>query len=508
MLMLGFFILAVACFSAVFNWRASLLIFVVVGLLQDPIRKLTPNAPVVFVGFVAVALAAACLGAAISRVRLTPAAIYGWKQDLGAPFTIFCVVLAIQSLVCYYRFQNIMLPAIGAIFYVAPIVAITFTHQLVLRIGSNGVMKWMWFYVACSLPWFIGIYLDATGVKLPVLGEVGVGQIIYDVGSPSKANAGFYRAAEIAAWHVATVSCFLFILLNGRKLSVFKSLCVVAVVLFLLYIGLATGRRKMLVQVVIFASVYFFLFAWFLKGRAKLATVTVVAGLLAFGIVLSSFGPDPGEQSFDRTNTSSSAQTSQFGAWKDRGLTVFESIPERFHQLAYIPVFSAVWDFGPLGSGLGAGAQGAQHFGGGVKIVGGTAEGGLGKLTLDLGLPGLAVAFWLGFTIARMIWRRLAALAKTSKPHASLAFGLVAFLAANVATFSVATQAYGDVWILLTLGTAIGVLLALPAVAARELGVLQPPPPTQFAAMADTAIPDSAPSYLAATQRSVGSSIR
>lgn len=470
MLTVGLTILALACMTAVFKWRWALIVCVIVGLLQDPLRKITPGSPVIYVGFVAIAFASAYIGAAIANVRLAPSVIHGWRQDVRTPFLLFIGILWIQSVVSYARFGNLMLPLIGATFYVAPILAVTFAYQLAIRIGSAGIGRWMWFYVLCSLVWFFSIYLEASGVRLPMLGEVGAGQIIYDVGGPTKANAGFYRAAEIAAWHVATASCFLFILLNGRKLSIPKTLLVTVVVLFLLYVGLATGRRKMLVQVVIFGSTYLFLYAWFLRGRAKLAVFAVLAGLVVFGAVLSAVAPDIGDVGYDPGDRSAQ-QTDQFEAWKERGLTVFSAIPERFSQLGLSPVWSAIWDFGLFGAGLGAGAQGAQHFGGGVRLVGGTSEGGLGKLTLDLGLPGLLVFLWLAATIVRMIWWRLGALAKVSRAYASVGFGFVGLLVANVATFSVATQAYGDVFVLLTLGTSVGILLALPVLAARDLGL-------------------------------------
>lgn len=470
MLIVGLIILALACLTAVFKWQWALLICVVVGLLQDPLRKITPGAPVIYVGFVMIAFAAAYVGAAAAHVRLNPSVIYGWRQDLRFPFVLFVVILSLQAVLCFARFGNLMLPAIGAAFYITPVVAVVFAHQLASRIGSQGIARWMWFYVACSLVWFVSVYAEATGIRAPILGEVGVGQIIYDVGSPSKANAGFYRAAEIAAWHVATVSCFLFILLNGRKMSVPRSLLVALVVLFLLYVGLATGRRKMLVQVVAFASTYVFLHAWFLRGKAKLAVLALVAGALLFGMVIVAVKPDAGD--FDApSRPEQTTSDDRLVAWKDRGLTVFTAVPQRFAQVGYQPVMSAVWDFGVFGAGLGAGAQGAQYFGGGVRLVGGTSEGGLGKITLDLGLPGLVVALWLIATVGRMIWTRLRALARVSRPHASVAFGFVGVLVANIATFSVATQAYGDIFILLTLGTCVGVLLALPAMAARDLGI-------------------------------------
>lgn len=464
-------LLGVTLISAL-RWRYAFLLCVVVALLQDPLRKITPGQPLYFNAFVGIVFAATFIGASMSGVRLGPNMIHGWRQDLNLPFLLFATLLAFQAIHSYVRWDNVYLPLIGSIFYVAPILAITFSHQLAVRIGTAGVMRWIWFYVICLVPWLIGIYLESSGIRSPVLGEVGVGQIIYNVGAPTKANAGFFRAAEVAAWHVATTSIFLFMALNGRRLSIPKTALVIVAVIFLVSVGLLTGRRKMLVQVVVFASVYFFLVSWFIRGRAKLAVVVALIGVVAFGTVLASFSPDPGEMSVDAV-LGPSANDTKFDAWQARGFSVFADIPDRFRSLGYLPVIDAVYRFGWWGGGLGAGAQGSQYFGGGMQKFGGATEGGLGKITLDVGVPGLVIFLWLLATFARLVWFRLKALSLASKKHANLAFGLVAFLISNLAAFSVATQVFGDVYILLTIGWSIGILLALPTVAASELGVVR-----------------------------------
>ena len=465
-----FALLAVTLISAL-KWRSALLLCVAVALLQDPLRKIAPGQPLYYNGFVGIVFAAAFIGASMSGVRLGPNMIHGWRQDLNVPFLLFLTLLAFQAIHSYVRWDNAYLPLIGAIFYLAPITAIVFSHQLAVRIGTAGIMRWMWFYVICLVPWLIGIYLESIGIRSSVLGEVGVGQIIYNVGDPTKATAGLFRAAEVAAWHVATTCIFLFMVLSGRKLSIPKTALVIVAVVFLVSVGLLTGRRKMLVQVVVFASAYFFLVSWFIRGRGKLAVVVALFGLAAFGTVLASFSPDPGEISVDAVSAPSASDT-KFDAWQARGLTVFSDIPDRFQMLGYRPVIDVVYKFGWWGAGLGAGGQGSQYFGGGMQKFGGAIEGGLGKIALDVGVPGVVIFFWLVATFARLVWFRLKALSLTSKKHANLAFGLVAFLISNLAAFSVATQVFGDVYILLTIGWSIGILLALPAIAARELGVV------------------------------------
>lgn len=466
-------LMLVAIAVVTLKWRTGLLVCVVVAMLQDPLRKLAPGKPVIYVGLVGIVFAAAWLGAWVSRVRLNPGVIHGWRRDLQLPFTLFCILLGVQSLHAIVRWGNPYLPAIGAIFYLAPIAAVIFAHQFAVRVGTRGVSLFMWLYVALALIWFLSIYLEFSGIKSPVLGEVGVGQIIYDQGLNVKANSGLFRAAEMAAWHVATASCFLFILVNGRKLSVPKMIGVALIVIFLVAIGTLTGRRKMLVQIVIFASTYLFLFAWFLKGKARLAMISIIAGIVSFALVLTVMGPDTGDKTFDAADKQL-GKTDQFEAWRNRGLGVFKDIPDRFVLLGYNPVVWAIDGFGWFGAGLGTASQGSQHFGGGAGKFGGAGEGGLGKVTMDLGVPGLVIFAWLAVTVVRLIWQRLFALSRASRPHATLAFGLVAFLVSNAAAFSIATQAFGDVFVLLTLGLCIGFVLAMPAVAAREIVVPVP----------------------------------
>ncbi|MFN3629340.1 MAG: hypothetical protein ACK4XK_04655 [Casimicrobiaceae bacterium] len=466
--------LALSALYTVFQWRNVYVLVVLVMLAQDPLRKLVPGQPVVFVGFVAVVFAAGWLGAWLNRVPLRPSVMAGWNRSLALPATLFLMVLAVQSIHSVARWENPMLPVLGGITYLAPLAAVVFAHQFAVRFGLNGIRRFFVLYVLLSIPWLLGIVAESSGQGWPILGEVGEGQIIYSFGLNKRAVAGFYRSAEVAAWHVGMVSCLLFMLINGRRLPVLKSLAVAAVVLFLLYVGTVTGRRKMLIYVAVFGVTYVILYANFLRGKARPAALAALAAVVGFGALLS-LGPDPGELAFDLPSSRFEQQDWTLGqrderaAWQARALTVFADIPERFRLLAYRPVAWAVEAHGWFGAGLGAGAQGAQHFGGGAAHFGGAAEGGLGKITLDLGIPGLVIFLWLALAIARELWGRLRALSVTSRPHAMLAFGLAGILVANVATFAVATQVFGDLFVLILIGSCLGFLIALPTLAWQAL---------------------------------------
>ena len=162
-----------------------------------------------------------------------------------------------------------------------------------------------------------------------------------------------------------------------------------------------------------------------------------------------------------------------YDVYVGRAKTVFEDIPSRVVELGIAPVKWAYDSFGFFGAGLGVGTQGTQYFGGGGAIAG-AAEGGLGKITLELGIPGLFVIAWLAISILRHLWQIMRAASEISPRIARLSYGLFGFLVANGAAFSVATQAYGDLFILLILAWTIGFLLAIPVLLERDVRAQQP----------------------------------
>ena len=81
---------------------------------------------------------------------------------------------------------------------------------------------------------------------------------------------------------------------------------------------------------------------------------------------------------------------------------------------------------------------------------------------------------WFAISLFRHLWRIMRAASRHSPRMARLSFGLFSFLVANVAAFSVATQAYGDLFILLILSWTLGFLLAVPVLLEREVRARQP----------------------------------
>jgi hypothetical protein len=293
---------------------------------------------------------------------------------------------------------------------------------------------------------------------------------IYDVGTVLKAYSGFFRSSEIAAWHAAAVSCFLFILLIGRKFSLPRIVLVLSMIGLLASLGMLTGRRKMLVEVVVFVSAYVFLVTWFQRRATRLAVTAAVAGVLGYVLVVGMMSPDVEESSTKRLSLDPNEKYQHYTV---RGTSVFEDIPKRFDDLGVQPVMWAINAYGWFGAGLGTGSQGVQHVADAASIDRGAAEGGLGKITMELGVPGLLMMLWLVIAFGRYIRKQLAVITRISPQHARIAYGLAAFLIANSAAFSVATQAFGDLFVLLIMGWTTGFLLAMPVLASRAVEARQ-----------------------------------
>ncbi len=468
MLEVAFGLLFLVALPAVANWRMGLTLCVLTAVMQDPLRKLTPNEPAYFVLFAGVTFAAAMLGATMAGKRLRPSAIRGWKSEMGKPFALYLMLVAVQAAHSLLRFDSPQITVIGLISYLAPIPAIVFAYQFAMRKGLAGLRAWMWVYALAAGAALSGVYLEYMEIDWEALGEVGQGLTIYDVGTVLKAYSGFFRSSEIAAWHTATMACFLFILLIGRRLTLPRILIALAVVGLLISLGMLTGRRKMLVVVTVFVCAYFFLVAWFQNRAARPALFAAAAGVLSYVAIVGMMAPDAGESDTRHLRLDPGERYEHYTA---RSQSVFEDVPKRFDDLGLQPVIWAVNGFGLFGAGLGTGSQGVQHVAASASINRGAAEGGLGKITMELGVPGLVLLAWLATAFYRYVRKLLVATTKLSRPHARLAYGMLAFLIANTASFLVATQAFGDVFVQLMMGWAVGFLLAMPVLAERDVEI-------------------------------------
>jgi hypothetical protein len=460
-------LLAVPVLWAMAQWRLALLLCLATAILQDPLRKLTPDQPVLFVVFVGVVFGAGCLGALARGIRFNPNVLFKRFPRLIMPLALLPLLLIVQAINSYLRSENLWVPALGLMTYVLPLFSIIFAYQLVFRQGEFRIDQFMKWYVVCISLVLLTIYLEYSGYDWPVLGQVGEKLIMYDrsTGAILFSYTGLLRASEISAWHAMTAACFVVLMTVLKRTTFTRLLTSVIVVVLLLGLGALTGRRKLVIEFGVFVSTYLILWLIFEKRAGKLAIVAVTTAAVGGYLFLGSVLREPVPTQFTET------AFADYSAYVGRTQSAFGDAPSRFVELGLAPVMWAYDSFGFLGAGLGMGTQGTQHFGGGAEAA---AEGGLGKITLELGIPGLFLMGW----VAILAFRHLFGIMRTASRHSlrigRLSFGLFSFLVANVAGFSVATQAYSDFFILLILSWTLGFLFAVPVLVEREVRAREP----------------------------------
>jgi hypothetical protein len=465
-------LLAFPVLWALAEWRLALLLCLATAILQDPLRKLVPDQPVVFVVFVAVVFGAACVGALARGNRWNLKSIIGQDRQLAIPLLILLLLIILQAFNSYLRFDNLSIPLIGLAAYFLPIPSIALAYQLVFRQGEFRINQFMKWYIVCITLVLTTVCLEFSGYDWPVLGQVGEKLLIYDatLGAYLLPSTGLFRASEIAAWHAATAACFVLIVTLLGGATVRRLLTGVIFAALLLGIGLLTGRRKIVIEFAVFVSTYFILWAMFEKRVGKLFLIA------ATGAAVVGYGWLAGLKEDVRRQVDLGSR--DYSVYVERSQSVFADAPSRFVELGLAPVMWAYDSFGLFGAGLGSGTQGARYVG---AETAGAAEGGLGKITLELGIPGLFVMGWVAISLLRHLWRIMRAASRHSPRMGRLSFGLFSFLVANLAAFSVATQAFGDFFILLILSWTLAFLLAVPVlvereVRARQLAIFEKPP--------------------------------
>ena len=360
------------------------------------------------------------------------------------------VIVAIQAVHALVRWGNPALPVLGLIFYFGPVVALLL--GIAVADKELQIRRFLINYIVIVAPAVLTVYLSpAYSEQWSVLREIGsfVGRelIIYDVGTALASYSGIFRAGEIAAWHAATVAVFT-IIVASRDHSLALRVGMGILVILMVGVILLTGRRKMLMALTIFLVIQWAVLAMFRRGGSRLLVTMLVLGIFgSFAFVLL----DP---------------ASEKGLYLQRGLSVFEEVGDRA-ATAIDLLLSAIYRSDGIGLGAGVAAQGAQHVGGMASAVGGAAEAGLGKLVLELGLVGGAVVVWLVMRLGFRLFQNLVLLSVLNDRLLYYSVSFMAFILANLATFLVATQVYGDYFVLTTIGLVAGMLFSVNLIAGQ-----------------------------------------
>ena len=301
------------------------------AILQDPLRKLTPDQPVFFVVFVGVVFAAACVGALVRGVPLNPTDIFERNRRIVMLMWLLLLLIIVQAINSFAHFGNPMITLVGLLTYLLPLPSIVFAYQLVVRAGEARIHQFMRSYLVLIMLALTTVYLEYAGYDWPVFGQVGGNLLIYDkyLNGILVPHSGIFRASEIAAWHAMTCACFIMLLVTLRRINFWTLSTAAILVALLLGIGILTGRRKIVIEVAVFASTYFILWLVFKKGVAKLGIALTIVGVIGFGWLFSQLGDRPAYMDQESLG---------YYRYVERTKTGFQDAPARFVELGIAPI--------------------------------------------------------------------------------------------------------------------------------------------------------------------------
>lgn len=452
-------LLLIACALCVANWRLGILICLVVGFLQDPLRKLITGEPVYLTALVGVPLFATLMGARLRKVNISFRPLHSWNSVLRRPLNLFILLVALQSVMTIFKTGSPTIAGIGMLSYLAPLPAILLGYQF--GRSERDLIRLIRVYLIMSVVMVAGVYLAYAGYDWQVLKSVGSGLVIFSqTAGKLDLFSGFLRSPEIAAWHGATAVCLLILLaLTVRGNSIFK-VGSGLLIMFLMGALLLTGRRKFLVEVVLFASIYLLMLITLRKTAIKSALISKSVIVLVVGLAIGSVSY--------LYIVNDVVDTTDIRPYYERGVSVGSDVPQRVSVMTVESFQWVIAQNGIFGSGAGTGSQGSQHFREGESIVGSAAEGGLAKVLAELGVPGLLLLMWLVVAFARYMWSVVSHVREVDPLLSKLGFGLVAFLMTNGFVYTIAHQVFGDPFVLIILGFLLGFVMAMPKILVRK----------------------------------------
>lgn len=437
MLMLAGILIGAACVVALFNWRWGVAAAILVGLLQDPLRKMIPGTP----GFLAMASAPVWLVIMISALYSRQLLIRKFLDcfpRMGRWTLWVLAYMAIPAVLSASYGQNTwMITLLGGFVYITMFLALVAGFRYPgPRRPAAGILS---FYAVAAAVMLIGGPLEAWGWsdRFAAIGTEALGHVwvTHRTGTAVHMLAGFFRGPDVMGWH-ATLVLMICAIMAFRTRGPARAAWIVLAVWGALNIWLC-GRRKMLSMIPVFLGCYLFLLFRFKDARrfvSILGTVLMIGGLGWY--LISSLFRDAGVEAFY--------------------LTAFTQAEAQIQHHGIDAVASTVKQAGFWGYGLGMSQQGIHHIAADKPEV--WQESGPGKLVAEFGVPGSVLILILGVVFARTAF----CVVQLSRKEDSfyITAGIFSMLVANLTSAVVSAQIFGDPFISLFLVFMAGLLLS------------------------------------------------
>jgi hypothetical protein len=415
---------ALGCIIAIGDWRHGVFAGVLLDVLRDPARKLSPDQPVVITLAGAAVWAFVAWRAWETEGKQVKAFVQAHPQLRTILYCLLFALLPAAGLSCAFYSRGYLLAAVGLLSYLGPLVGIGI--GFLFARSEEAVYQLLQFYVAVNVPALIGVPLEYLDLSIPGLGGIQHEWIRSRTGYEVDLIAGFYRSPDIMGLHAAHVVMFSAMLWLRKSRG--GNAGWIAAAIWAAFCLLLCGRRKMIGIPLVFFAVYLGQCAWRQARHGRrlftLAAFGLGAGVLAGFILL-----DP-EEIRDHTTYAS---------------TLFTEGPMRMNQLVVNSTIETLQRVGILGAGLGSGTQGRYYIGvTRVRNNQGWQEDGVSRLFLEFGIPGAMLVLFAGYLAVQMTVKAITFIPADDALQV-LQFGLVGVVAGNIASFIISHQQYsGD----------------------------------------------------------------
>jgi hypothetical protein len=440
--------LGAASAYALIDWRRGWMLVIFCGVLQDPVRKLTAGAPVM-VSFAVVALYFAIIFSARNEILRH---LSEFARRFGTVYTailafVFILLIAAMNGVLTYGLAMWKVPLLSLFTYCIPLLAALFGYTWLQR--EEWLYRYFRLFTAVTSIALVGSVLEYLRVQSRLLGMVAFeGDFIRHLpGIQIRLLSGIYRGPDVMAWHAAMLTCIA-IAMTMRAGMNKVALIWGSVAAWGFFNCMIAGRRKAIYTVVVFSIVFLWRYGRRLKMSQMLALFAV---LLALGVVVKQLAA--GE-------TTSVYAAGAVASQQELAQRLEGGVMATFEQ------------FGLMGAGLGAATQGVYHLLGDAAVIG-WQEGGLGKLAVEVGLPGIVALAVVGWLVLRLLLR-LTRIDDVPGSSHFVRVTLFALVVANMASFIASAQAYTDAVLALTTGFYVGCLFATAALDERLAAATTP----------------------------------
>ena len=131
---------------------------------------------------------------------------------------------------------------------------------------------------------------------------------------------------------------------------------------------------------------------------------------------------------------------------------------DRFEKHGFDALWVTYQQYGFFGAGLGSATQGTHHLN--VARPKTWQEGGVSRIMVELGVPGLLCFLYFGYALLSTCWRVVTRYVDKQARSFSLWAGLFTIMLANIGSFVVSGQIFGDPFISCLFAFLIGALLS------------------------------------------------